>query len=107
MKADGDCYFTVGKMVLDEVLPISGTSRDDYRIIHAKVSGQGSLTGTRYGHAWLEFNDALVIDKSNGNDIVMPKRLYYKIGKINPNNRREYFSYSWSEAKDKSLSIPL
>jgi hypothetical protein len=53
------------------------------------VHGQGPLEGKKFGHAWGEMG-GMVIDNSNGNQVAMPKELYYAMGKI---NKREVFYY--------------
>jgi len=84
----GDCFEAAGKTMLD-YQPFSDKGM---KLVHAFVSGQGSLNGVRYEHAWNELGDE-VIDNSNGRKIRMPKMVYYAIGNINPNNPEEYRMY--------------
>ena len=88
-------------------------------LIHGEVQGQGPLSGVRYGHAWVE-DGSIVVDRSNGRDIRMPKAIYYAIGAIaSPDmskwgvpgslNDPDLFSggnlhkYTWEEARTKIL----
>jgi hypothetical protein len=103
LSGEGDCYTAA----LNAMEP-----DDRYRLVHGVVSGQGELTGVRFDHAWVERHDPIpaeaaerlpaeaaamlnevawtVIDKSNGNDIEMPRPLYYAIGQVNTPQRYTY-----------------
>ena len=70
----GDCYKIAGKHMLDNPLTTD-------ILCHGEVMGQGQLGGVKYGHAWIEDGD-MVIDRSNGRDLRMPKMIYYAIAKI-------------------------
>ena len=48
------------------------------KLVHGMVSGQGQLEGVRFGHCWVEKGNRC-IDKSNGNNIDFPKKLYYSL----------------------------
>ena len=79
----GDCYEANGKYFMDHaVLPGSDKGM---RLVHGEVTGQGSLEGVKYGHAWVEDGNT-VIDVSNGRNTRMPKALYYAIGQIDRND---------------------
>ena len=54
------------------------------KMVHGEVTGQGSLDGVKYGHAWIEDGNT-VIDVSNGKNIKMPKKVYYQLGHIKEN----------------------
>lgn len=58
-------------------------------VCHGIVHGQGALEGIVFPHAWNEDN-GIVIDTSNGHDIVMPVDAYYAIGRIDPADVRKY-----------------
>ena len=64
--ADGDCYSTNGRLMFGK--------DDSYKLVH----GVGILQtdGKPFGHCWVE-QGSRCIDKSNGNDINFPKKLYY------------------------------
>ena len=68
----GDCYPTAGRYVMDN---------HDSVLVHGTVTGQGPIEGQRIGHAWCEVG-GVVIDRSNGNDILMSRDRYYEIGEI-------------------------
>lgn len=85
---DGDCYAVAGRDIL---------FRDDsegYVLCHGTVTGRGRIQGIRYGHAWIETQDGLCIDKSNGLDAEMPRAAYYALGKVEQVRR-----YTPSEAR--------
>lgn len=75
--ATGDCYEAAGKYMLEACL--QGCA--NLRLVHAEVMGQGPLEGVTYGHAFV-VDGVMVIDRSNGRNIRMPKDLYYFIGRI-------------------------
>ena len=82
--------------------PIKSTSGKPV-LVHALVYGQGSVAGLRFPHAWVEDGD-MVIDQSNGNDIRIDKRVYYAIGKIKPNEKGAYNTYTYIEMTRKLRS---
>ena len=51
------------------------------KCVHAYVYGQGKLKGRRFPHAWNEQGD-VVLDNSNGNNIIMRKEQYYALGGV-------------------------
>jgi len=74
----GDCFHVAGRTMIDmtEEQEVYGM-----KMIHAYVYGQGELKGRRFPHAWIEQGD-VVLDNSNGNNIVMRKEQYYPLGGI-------------------------
>lgn len=90
----GDCYRAAGRYILDK-----GIVNPNLTLVHGFVTGQGSISGVRYDHAWIEDGD-MVIDKSNGRDLNIPKALYYALGNISPS---ESIKYNPSEARKKIL----
>jgi len=84
----------------------------DLVLVHGEVSGQGSLEGVRYGHAWVEDGDT-VIDQSNGRDLRVPKVFYYTLGQISsetfddegysPMGGQNVHKYTWEEAREKII----
>jgi hypothetical protein len=107
----GDCY----EVALDfTVFGVPAEERHRYRVAHGTPLGEGPIEGIRYGHAWIEhtapiperpdnvpftdeewedltrFTAVTVIDKSNGNDVVMPRSLYYALGCIDFESVRRY-----------------
>lgn len=77
----GDCYEAGADFLMQMKMSGRHEEMDEYRLVHGLVMGQGPLEGVRYTHCWLE-KDNMVIDKSNGRNIKMPKRTYYGIGQI-------------------------
>ncbi len=103
----GDCYIVAGKIALNKKLPIFAKEKEFPKfhgtpyVVHAEVSGQGSISGLRYGHAWVE-DDLYVYDFSNGREIVFPKHIYYAIGNV-VEKTPKYFKYTFKEAIEKML----
>lgn len=55
----------------------------DIVLVHALVIGQGPLKGIKYCHAWVEDTRLnLVYDYSNNRELVIPKEIYYRAGKV-------------------------
>jgi hypothetical protein len=103
---EGDCYPTALHMIFD----IPDDEADRYRLVQGVPLGQGPIEGIRFGHAWIERTDPLpeglpddmrqafedagynvtVLDHSNGQQIEMPRVLYYQIGNINEADVRRF-----------------
>ena len=84
LEADlGDCYQAAGN------LAISFIGDTKAKLVHGMVNGQGSLEGIRFGHSWVEYGNK-VLDHSNGKKREMPKSVYYKLGKIKPEQNKYY-----------------
>jgi hypothetical protein len=103
---DGDC-FEVG---LQYIHAVPAEDADRYRLCHGVPEGQGEIEGLRFDHCWIERTDPLpdnmpepqrslfmqyemnitVIDKSNGNDVEMPRLMYYQMGNIRPADVKRY-----------------
>ena len=67
MSANGDCYEAAGKYIMDECV---FTPKDCKLIlVHAEVSGQGSLGGVRYGHAFVLDGDIHTVNIDGTNMI--------------------------------------
>jgi len=103
----GDCYYVAGTIAMSEKLPklakefkIPDFQGTPY-VVHSEVSGQGAISGLRYGHAWVE-DDLYVYDFSNGREIVFPKQLYYSMGNV-VTKKPKYYKYTFKEAVDKML----
>ena len=64
----GDCYAANGREIIG--------MDDSARLVH----GVGILQtdGKPFGHCWVEYKGKC-IDKSNGNDINFPKKLFYAL----------------------------
>lgn len=88
----GDCYDAAGKYILNKstlYMGSGGEVRGDVGeasnlvLVHAEVNGQGPMEGTTFGHGfvWDKSSD-IVIDRSNGRNIQLPKILYFAIGGV-------------------------
>jgi hypothetical protein len=108
---NGDCYQAAYRYA-------TSNTQNKPTVVHGMVTGQGVLKGIKYDHAWVEEGDT-VIDKSNGQDIRIPKEAYYALGDIQENQTIRYsvndvFKYAeetgtygkWPKPK-KSLFKPL
>lgn len=92
----GDCFEVAGNMALQRLM--SGEPLDaSFRVVHGRPTGQGQLAGIVFDHAWVEIGD-MVIDQSNGRNIIMRREDYYRLGKIESPVR-----YSAYEARDLML----
>ena len=83
--ARGDCYEAAAGYILS-VVERSGApeAAANLRVVHAEVMGQGPLEGTTFGHGFVvDVAADMVIDKSNGRDLHLPRVIYYAIGQIN------------------------
>lgn len=90
----GDCFEVAGRKMIYENMP-------GMKLVHAYVSGQGPLKGRRFEHAWNEIGD-VVIDSSNGKNIILRKEIYYKLGKVKQ-TKGQYASYTHPEALAKMV----
>ena len=103
----GDCYYVAGTIAMSKKLPTFAKEKQypDFHgtpyVVHSEVSGQGAISGLRYGHAWVE-DDLYVYDFSNGREIVFPKQLYYVMGNV-VEKKPKYYKYTFQEAVDKML----
>lgn len=97
---DGDCFKVAGDLALrlaDDVDPDGHPFRQFVTLCHGLVVGQAGseVEDVRYWHAWVEVEHVVshptlpsnvrtvaVIDLSNGNDLNLPRDLYYKLGRI-------------------------
>ena len=91
----GDCYEANGNYFMTKSLSGEGS---EMRLVHGEVTGQGSLEGINYGHAWVEDGDT-VIDVSGGKSLRMPKMAYYALGGIDRNNNLHKYSPLEFQAK--------
>lgn len=96
----GDCYEAAFHFVMDKNV-FSGDDDDKgYVLVHGIPTGTGGgIVGLKFGHAWIEYG-VDVIDPSNGKIVILPKLLYYEIGKIDP---KECKRYTWPEARRRAL----
>ena len=90
--ANGDCYEANGRHVMNMMM---APDTKKWKLCH----GVGILQtdGKPFRHAWIEYGGNKSIDKSNGNDINIPKKLYYEIGNF-PVKGYKIYKYSPKEA---------
>ena len=104
----GDCFQVAANLVVHGPLALDLHERDEVRVVHGTPVGTGPVNGgKRYWHAWVEvtrrslipedvrrahpelltllseageLETVVVIDRSNGRDLVLPRAAYYAIG---------------------------
>ena len=91
----GDCFESALRELINSN-PFGKDHMENMTLVHAAVTGQGEIEGLKHGHAWNEIGD-IVLDKSNGRNIVMRKEDYYRAGNIDPNNTNEFKRYTTQE----------
>ncbi len=110
---NGDCFQAGGRIVM------KSDEADNMSLVHAFVYGQGDLEGRRFLHCWVEKGNT-VIDKSNGNNITMPKIAYYALGDVREKEKGALVRYTkletllhmgkshhwgpWDDGPDESLN---
>jgi len=103
---DGDCMEAAANFMMRCHSNFFGEQEKNMKgavLVHALVWGQGTVMGMRFPHAWVENGDT-VIDRSNGRDIRMDKRVYYAMGQIKPKETGTYKVYTYQEMKKKLTS---
>ena len=90
---NGTCY-------VDAYRYFSGNISDKkLKLVHGLVTGQGAIDNLVYNHAWCE-DDKNIYDPSHHPILVLPKKIYYSLGKI---DKKNVFSYTYSEMLEKSM----
>jgi len=79
----GDCYQAAGRLIMNFM------GESNAKLVHGMVHGQGSLTGLKFGHAWVEYGGKC-LDHSNGKKQEMSKTVYYALGRIHPGECKYY-----------------
>jgi hypothetical protein len=93
MKADGDCYMVAAGLVA------WGGAPEGALLCHGTCTGHGPIAGVTFGHAWVETEDSVtggtfVIEKANGNDVIVERDTYYAAGQC-----RDVRRYTAAEAR--------
>lgn len=94
--AKGDCYEAAAHLAVfhsfdkDLLLP----ANFEPVLVHGRPVLQRPPF-ERFGHAWVESGE-VVFDFSNGRKLVMPRNVYYALGRIDP---EDSFRYSPDEAR--------
>lgn len=94
IKGCGDCFKVAGRAMITPEVP-------EIKLVHAYVTGQGPTAGKRFSHAWNEVGD-VVLDYSNGRQVVMRKPQYYQLGQITT-EPGEYAVYDDTQAKKRMV----
>jgi len=81
--SSGDCYEVAAQYIIEHAL-FPGDKKSLW-LVHGEVAGQEPLEGTNFGHAWV-LDGNKVIDNSSGGSVIMPKKQYYEMGKIDEIN---------------------
>ena len=91
-KGKGDCYYVAAMNVIEN---------EGMTVVHADILGQGPLKGRVIGHAWNEVaSGEIVIDQSNGHDLMVPAALYYALAK--PKNIKKYSRFEAAQLVAKT-----
>jgi hypothetical protein len=106
----GDCFQAALRTVMD----MPKEEQDGCYVVHGYPMGQGDIEGIRFVHAWVEAKEKVaetddgesisidvVIDNSNGKEVSMPRAMYYRLGKIDPD---EVVRYEVQEAFLKAVT---
>ena len=84
-----------------ELIQVDSGQKDNLKLAHGIVTGTGgNVKGKKYGHAWLEMKDALVIDTEQ--NVTLPKDRYYQIGNIDSSKVKLYDFQEVSQWLQKS-----
>lgn len=103
-----DCFQVAADLIVSLLGGISDNLKEfrEVTLVHGIVSGQGQLEGNRFTHAWIEGISSagipVVVDQSNGQELVMPQALYYLIGQIQETETERYTS---EEARSRLLDL--
>jgi hypothetical protein len=94
LSGKGNCFHVAADLVLSH----AGAG---LTLCHGTpIAPAGPHEGERLYHAWAETDDGRVIDRSNGNDVNLPRDAYYRLGRIDP---AEVLRYSRLEVAALSL----
>lgn len=77
-KEIGGCYEASGDYIMRLHLK---RASEGFLLCHGTAIGHGPIKGVKFGHAWLE-KKGMVLDLSNGHNIMLDKEIYYKKGNI-------------------------
>ena len=92
MQGSGDCFSAAQRTL--EQMPNEEQKRS--KLCHGVPLGQGEIDGIRFDHAWVERTDhdgdfgVVVIDRSNGKNLELPREVYYALGNIKENDVSRY-----------------
>lgn len=103
----GDCFVVANNLVLSNYKPIDNTEKNDYKIVHALVYGEGALKGRRFVHAFWIYKNSIVVDQANGNNVIMPKNRYFEKGGIKEKEKGAYFEYTPEQAMEKMMKTGI
>lgn len=95
MKYKGDCFIraaagALGDNPIEPLVDLMQLGGGEPVVVHGVPLGRGGdAAGLRYAHAWIEY-DGICFDFSNGLDVVLPRFMYYDLGKIDTESCRRY-----------------
>ena len=79
--------------------------KKNWVLVHAEVTGQGPITGIRYGHAYLlekkSFPEVSLIWDLVADRKDLPEVVYTAIGHIDRKKINGYFEYTYAEMREK------
>ncbi len=99
-KGNGDCFMVSAKAMLDHYWGSGRKYQGEPFVVHAEVIGQGELSGMPFAHGWIE-DDVFVYDFANGNEVTVPKSLYYELGDVKTDDPKKYRRYSEEQLMNK------
>ena len=86
-----DCQFALTKSEFAATELVRAIGREEYNVYLTHGWVTRPTDGVRHEHAWVEIPDVrLVIDYSNGLEVMTPIAHYYKAGKVNPACIKQY-----------------
>lgn len=92
---EGDCYEVHAKLIAQDLIDNRGEKFKGSKLCHGEV--WHDFLGW-HGHCWIEIDDSIVMDVSNGHDVRLPREKYYALGKV-----KEVVRYTPKEAMIKLL----
>ena len=93
MASNGDCYEANGGYMMERSM--DKFSDGDLILCHGTAILQ--TDGKPFGHCWLEKGN-MVFDFSNGKNLAISKKDYYKLGGM-PVKGHKIYKYTWEKAR--------
>ena len=96
-KGKGRCFENAVKFML------TTEGNPNYKLVHGYPTGTGgNAKGIKYGHAWVELSDEVVIDPSISGKPpkFCLKNVYYEVGSI---KEKEVRKYTYDEMREQML----
>lgn len=125
-RTDGDCFLVAAHLGVGfEPLGLEVNDDDDVRVVHGLPVGRGDLNGgRRFWHGWVEVTlrtpltedmkamgfgqhfpgnelvTELVIDRSQGQNHVLPRAMYYNMGQLDEDH---VWRFTVEEAREQMI----